>query len=158
MLCTLFPMSISQQNHTPTYSANRIPEYPPRDGILWGSSILDVKTRTWNANWKCLRSAYWGFLCDKFVIRSVNEVLRAHSSFIKYVEGSTPPPSPSYKVTMGPMYVSNRPYTFVTNIMKTIGWYFVLVYCFVSMVMTSFFFLSAAKVWCFLDVYWLFNG
>ena len=52
----------------------------------------------------------------KVCIKSVSNVLRAHSRFVKCIGdsnsacGLSPPPPIFYKPTMGPKYVSNRPY------------------------------------------------
>ena len=51
------------------------------------------------------------------VIRSVTDVLRAQSRFVKFVggEASDRTPYTFYKPTLGPKYVSNRPYNeFIT--------------------------------------------
>ena len=46
------------------------------------------------------------------VIRSVSDVLRAQSRFVKFVGGEACGLTPYtfYKPTLGPKYVSNRPY------------------------------------------------
>ena len=46
------------------------------------------------------------------VIRSVSDVLRAQSRFVKFVGGGAAGLTPYtfYKPTLGPKYVSNRPY------------------------------------------------
>ena len=51
------------------------------------------------------------------VIRSVSDVLRAQSRFVKFVGGEAAGRTPYifYKPTLGPKYVSNRPYNeFIT--------------------------------------------
>ena len=51
------------------------------------------------------------------VIRSVSDVLRAQSRFVKFVEGEAAGRTPYifHKPTLGPKYVSNRPYNeFIT--------------------------------------------
>ena len=51
------------------------------------------------------------------VIRSVSDVLRAQSRFVKFVRVETAGQTPYtfYKPTLGPKYVSNRPYNeFIT--------------------------------------------
>ena len=52
-----------------------------------------------------------------YVIRSVSDVLRAQSRFVKFVGGEACGLTPYtfYKPTLGPKYVSNRPYNeFIT--------------------------------------------
>ena len=51
------------------------------------------------------------------VIRSVSDVLRAQSRFVKFVGGEAAGQTPYtfYKLTLGPKYVRNRPYNeFIT--------------------------------------------
>ena len=51
------------------------------------------------------------------IIRSVSDVLRAQSRFVKFVGGEAARRTPYtfYKPTLGPKYVSNRPYNeFIT--------------------------------------------
>ena len=76
-------------------SANRVAALTSHDGILWVQGIPDVKK--WYR--ESIENAYFrlnkGCLRDKFVIRSVTDVLRTQSRFVKCVGGSacglTPP-------------------------------------------------------------------
>ena len=51
-------------------------------------------------------------VCTLLLIRSVIDVLRAQSRFVKFVGGEAAGRTPYtfYKPTLGPKYVSNRPY------------------------------------------------
>ena len=78
-------------------SANRIAALTSRDGILWVQGIPDVKKRYRES----IEIAYYrlnkGCQRDKFVIRSVTDVLRTQSRFVKCVgvrPAASPPPPP----------------------------------------------------------------
>ena len=96
----------------PTSFTNRVAALTSRDGILWVQGIPDVKKRYWES----IENAYYrlnkGCRRDKFVIRSVTDVLRTQSRFVKCVGGSACGLTPHkfYKPTLGPKYVRNRPY------------------------------------------------
>ena len=66
-------------------SANRVTALTSRDGILWAQGIPNVK----NQRRESIENAYyWLNKCcqlDKFVIRSVTDVLRTKSMFVKCV-------------------------------------------------------------------------
>ena len=56
-------------------------------------------------------------MCIILVIRSVSDVLRTQSRFVKFVGGEATGRTPYifYKPTLGPKYVSNRPFNeFIT--------------------------------------------
>ena len=66
---------------------------------------------------KQLNSLRFGRMEIILVIRSVSDVLRAQSRFVKFVGGEAAGLTPYtfYKPTLGPKYVSNRPYNeFIT--------------------------------------------
>ena len=74
-------------------SANRVAALTSRGGILWVQGIPDVKKRYRES----IENAYYrlnkGCRRDKFVIRSVTDVLRTQSRFVKCVGGSASPPT-----------------------------------------------------------------
>ena len=87
-------------------SANRVASLTSGDGILWIQGIPNVKNRYR----KSIENAYYrltkGCRRDKFVIRSVTDVLHTQSSFVKCVGGSacglTPPPPQILQTYFGP--------------------------------------------------------
>ena len=93
-------------------SANRVAALTSHDGILWVQGVPDVKKRYRESIENAYYRLYKGCRRDKFVIRSVADVLRTQSRFVKCVGGSACGLTPHkfYKPTLGPKYVRNRPY------------------------------------------------
>ena len=96
------PTSFSQSRHSIdiTWRHTLSPRYTQRQKSVTG------------IHWKCLLRLNKGCWHDKFVIRSVNDILRTQSRFVKCVGGSACGLNPHkfYKPTLGPKYNINRPY------------------------------------------------
>ena len=69
-------------------SANHVEALTSRDSILWAKGMANIKKSVTESN---ENAYYWlnkGCQCDKFIIRSVTDVLRSQSRFVKCVGGS----------------------------------------------------------------------
>ena len=80
---------------------------------IWENSIFE--TLPYGNVYVHICTASWLTLI--LVIRSLSDVLRAQSRFVKFVGGEAADRTPYtfYKPTLGPKYVSNRPYNeFIT--------------------------------------------